>query len=329
MEGLQRILARGEEGRAQANQAMLALTERIAHAVGHDARQPAADAAHRREPRRRSARRCSGWPSSARAASTRPRAAHLRNIELYLQRLLADAEQGRAQATAELRNDLRLLTRTVAALAESSRGSDGAWRCAAARGGNGLDAWPGYVDALSTLLMVIIFVLLVFVLAQAFLSVALTGRDQALDRVNRQLAELTDMLSLERGHGARAAAVDRPAQPRAAAADGARDTLTSSLRRCRTQASRPRPSATRCAPSATGCRAARRRRAAGAIRRGAGERSCSAGRRRRRARRRGGAGDGDSSTQLAERAAAAQLAARRCARSLPRCSGRSPSSTRR
>ena len=43
------------------------------------------------------------------------------------------------------------------------------------RGDNGLAAWPGYVDALSTLLMVIIFVLLVFVLAQAFLSVALTG----------------------------------------------------------------------------------------------------------------------------------------------------------
>ncbi len=69
-------------------------------------------------------------------------------------------------------------------------------------GGNGLEAWPGYVDALSTLLMVIIFVLLVFVLAQAFLSVALSGRDQALDRVNRQLAELSDMLSLERGHSA-------------------------------------------------------------------------------------------------------------------------------
>jgi chemotaxis protein MotB len=67
---------------------------------------------------------------------------------------------------------------------------------------NGLDAWPGYVDALSTLLMVIIFVLLVFVLAQAFLSVALSGKDQALDRVNRQLAELSDMLSLERGRSA-------------------------------------------------------------------------------------------------------------------------------
>jgi chemotaxis protein MotB len=67
---------------------------------------------------------------------------------------------------------------------------------------NGLEAWPGYVDALSTLLMVIIFVLLVFVLAQAFLSVALSGRDQALARVNRQMAELSDMLSLERGRTA-------------------------------------------------------------------------------------------------------------------------------
>ena len=47
--------------------------------------------------------------------------------------------------------------------------------------------------------MVLIFVLLVFVLAQAFLSVALSGRDQALDRLNRQMAELSDMLNLERG----------------------------------------------------------------------------------------------------------------------------------
>jgi chemotaxis protein MotB len=68
--------------------------------------------------------------------------------------------------------------------------------------GNGLDAWPGYVDALSTLLMVIIFVLLVFVLSQAFLSVALTGRENALDKVTHQLAEMTDALSLERGNSA-------------------------------------------------------------------------------------------------------------------------------
>src|SRR5271170_1698489 len=70
------------------------------------------------------------------------------------------------------------------------------------RGANGdaMNPWPGYVDALSTLLMVIIFVLLVFVLAQAFLSVTLAGRDKALDKVNRQLAEMSDMLSLERGN---------------------------------------------------------------------------------------------------------------------------------
>jgi chemotaxis protein MotB len=66
-------------------------------------------------------------------------------------------------------------------------------------GGNGLDAWPGYVDALSTLLMVIIFVLLVFVLAQAFLTVTLSGRSHELDKANAQLSALADALSLERG----------------------------------------------------------------------------------------------------------------------------------
>jgi chemotaxis protein MotB len=67
---------------------------------------------------------------------------------------------------------------------------------------NGLDAWPGYVDALSTLLMVTIFVLLVFVLAQGLLSVTLTGKDKALERLNQEISQLTDMLSLERGRTA-------------------------------------------------------------------------------------------------------------------------------
>ena len=44
--------------------------------------------------------------------------AHLRNIELYLQRLITESEQGRVQSTGELRNDIRVLTRTIAALAE-------------------------------------------------------------------------------------------------------------------------------------------------------------------------------------------------------------------
>ena len=69
-------------------------------------------------------------------------------------------------------------------------------------GGNGLDAWPGYVDALSTLLMVIIFVLLVFVLSQAFMTVALSGRGHELEKANQQLTALADALSLERGKSA-------------------------------------------------------------------------------------------------------------------------------
>ena len=58
-------------------------------------------------------------------------------------------------------------------------------------GGNGLDAWPGYVDALSTLLMVIIFVLLVFVLAQGFLSATLFNSIVA-DMVRKDWAPLCE-----------------------------------------------------------------------------------------------------------------------------------------
>jgi chemotaxis protein MotB len=97
------------------------------------------------------------------------------------------------------------------------------------RGDDGLNAWPGYVDALSTLLMVIIFVLLVFVLAQAFLSVALTGRDRALDRVNRQMAELSDMLSLERGRSTDLRASMAQLNRDLATATSTRDTLTQAL----------------------------------------------------------------------------------------------------
>jgi chemotaxis protein MotB len=64
------------------------------------------------------------------------------------------------------------------------------------------DAWPGYVDVLSTLLMVVIFVLMVFVIAQLFLSEALSGRDEALERLNRQISELGDLLALERSANA-------------------------------------------------------------------------------------------------------------------------------
>tara|TARA_R110002096_G_scaffold416576_3_gene619759 strand:+ start:205622 stop:206719 length:1098 start_codon:yes stop_codon:yes gene_type:complete len=60
------------------------------------------------------------------------------------------------------------------------------------------NTWPGFVDALSTLLLVIIFLLSIFMLAQFFLGQALSGRDEALDKLRVQVLELSDLLSLQR-----------------------------------------------------------------------------------------------------------------------------------
>ena len=58
--------------------------------------------------------------------------------------------------------------------------------------------WPGFVDALSTMLLVIIFLLSVFMLAQFFLSREVSGKDKALAKLDRQIEELTNLLALER-----------------------------------------------------------------------------------------------------------------------------------
>jgi|SRR5690606_19197199 len=63
-----------------------------------------------------------------------------------------------------------------------------------------IDYWPGFVDALSTLLLAIMFLLSVFVLAQYFLSQEITGKDEVLDRLNAQVNELTQLLALERAN---------------------------------------------------------------------------------------------------------------------------------
>ena len=58
--------------------------------------------------------------------------------------------------------------------------------------------WPGFVDALATLLLVLIFLLMVFVLAQAFLREKMTGKDTELLRAQSQIGELADLLAMER-----------------------------------------------------------------------------------------------------------------------------------
>ena len=66
-----------------------------------------------------------------------------------------------------------------------------------ARRTEAVNYWPGFVDALSTMLLVIIFLLSVFMLAQFFLSREVTGKDTVMAKLNRQIEELTSLLAME------------------------------------------------------------------------------------------------------------------------------------
>jgi chemotaxis protein MotB len=59
--------------------------------------------------------------------------------------------------------------------------------------------WPGYVDVLSTLLLVVTFLMSIFMLAQYFASQEASGKDTALKKLTLQINELTSLLSLEKG----------------------------------------------------------------------------------------------------------------------------------
>jgi chemotaxis protein MotB len=101
---------------------------------------------------------------------------------------------------------------------------------------SGMNYWPGFVDALSTLILSIIFLLTVFMVAQFFLSQEVAGKDTALARLNAQISRLSDLLSLERT--GKTTLEDEIAQLRASlsAAQTERDKL-------RTAAGAPPPSA--------------------------------------------------------------------------------------
>jgi biopolymer transport protein ExbB/TolQ len=117
MENLQSILVRGEDGRTQSNLAVLALTEKIG-TLSDTMR------ANQQLMLRIAETQAQLGPALTRLGDVRaPQGdeaarTHLRNIEQYMQRLLSESEQGRVQSTSELRNDIRVLTRTLAALAE-------------------------------------------------------------------------------------------------------------------------------------------------------------------------------------------------------------------
>ena len=113
MENLQRILVRGEDGRQQANQAIVSLTDKIG--LLSDTMR-----SNQQLMLRIAETQSSLVPALQRLGEHSGEDAtrnHLRNIEAGLSRLLGEMERGRAQSTSELRNDLRVLTRTIAGLA--------------------------------------------------------------------------------------------------------------------------------------------------------------------------------------------------------------------
>lgn len=121
MEGLQTVLARGEEGRVQSAQVLNTLADRL-NTFTDTMR------ANQQLMLRIAESQQSLAPALQRLADTREARpsdevahAHLRNIEHALQRLIAESEQGRVQTTSELRNELRVLARTVAALGDGGR----------------------------------------------------------------------------------------------------------------------------------------------------------------------------------------------------------------
>lgn len=120
LEGLQRILTRGEEGRAHTGQAMLTLTERLTTLTDQMR-------ASQSLMLRVAEQQAQLGPVLSRLADAQSVPAiddavrsHLRNSEVYLARLVDEVAQGRLQATAEIRSEIKLVARTIAALAEEA-----------------------------------------------------------------------------------------------------------------------------------------------------------------------------------------------------------------
>jgi hypothetical protein len=120
MEALQRVLNRAEDTRGQSNATLQALTERMGSLADtlRTNQQLMLKLAEAQVALGPALNRLAAAGDDHRDDVAN---AHLRNIELLLNRMLAETEQGRSQSTAELRSDLKVLTRTIAAISEESR----------------------------------------------------------------------------------------------------------------------------------------------------------------------------------------------------------------
>ena len=104
----------------------------------------------------------------------------------------------------------------------------------------GVDYWPGFVDALSTLILGIIFLLTVFVVVQFVLSQEVTGKDTALSRLSARIAQLTDLLVARTDQQGVAGGADRAIAREPRHQRNRARPLQGSLRRSRAAATRPR-----------------------------------------------------------------------------------------
>jgi hypothetical protein len=122
LDNLQRILGRGEESRISANANLLQLTERMSTLTDQMRTEQSlllrlAESQVELKP---VLQRLADVTASGPLGHDETRG-HLRNIEIYLARLAEDVSQGRGEATQEIRSEIRLLARTIAALAEEER----------------------------------------------------------------------------------------------------------------------------------------------------------------------------------------------------------------
>jgi hypothetical protein len=119
LDNLQRILGRGEESRIAANSNLLTLTERLSTLTDQMRTEQSLllRLAEQQVELKPVLQRLADGPTAPQPLGEEMRG-HLRNIEVYLARLSEDLSQGRGEAVQEIRSEIRLLARTIAALAE-------------------------------------------------------------------------------------------------------------------------------------------------------------------------------------------------------------------
>jgi hypothetical protein len=120
LEGLQSILQRGEEGRAATSNAIMTMTERLTvltEQMRANNQVMVRVAEGQSTIAMALAKMADGQERGAIDEATR---GNIRNLEIYMARLIEEVAQGRVQATAEIRNEIKILTRTIASIAEES-----------------------------------------------------------------------------------------------------------------------------------------------------------------------------------------------------------------